>query len=205
MGKIDAIHAETSWHEPCSVCEGTGKVPRIVRETKTVPCPKEKVVVDLLEENEEQGRIVIFAGFQGSVDRVRATCLAQKWDVVQVDGRGWKVFTHRDATHQLWGVKALAYWKDMSKPRVAFVGHPQSGGLGLTLTEARTLVYYSNDFNPESRSQSEDRIHRMGMDENLGATIVDIFHLPTDAHVRSVLKKNRKLELMTLGEVQASL
>ena len=61
-------------------------------------------------------------------------------------------------------------------------------------------IFYSNDFNPESRSQAEDRIHRMGMDENKGCKIVDLFHLPTDIHVRDVLLQNRKLELMTMGE-----
>jgi hypothetical protein len=83
---------------------------------------------------------------------------------------------------------------------VAFVAHPQSGGLSLNLTEARMAIFYSNDFNPESRSQAEDRIHRMGMDENRGCKIIDLFHLPSDTHVRNVLLDNRRLELMTMGE-----
>jgi hypothetical protein len=64
-------------------------------------------------------------------------------------------------------------------------------------------VFYSNDFNPESRSQAEDRIHRMGMDENRGCKIVDIYHLPSDTRVREILRDNRKLELMTMGEFSA--
>jgi len=43
-----------------------------------------------------------------------------------------------------------------------FIGHPQSGGVGLTLTAASTVVYYSNSFNLEHRLQSEDRAHRIG-------------------------------------------
>lgn len=43
-----------------------------------------------------------------------------------------------------------------------FVGQPQSGGIGLTLTAAETVVYYSNDYNSETRKQSEDRAHRIG-------------------------------------------
>lgn len=167
-----------------------------------IPCPKDQVVKDLLEECEESGRIVIFAGFTGSIDRVRELCLNQKWDVVQVDGRGWKIFGPDKAHCRK--TKPLDHWSS-DAPRVVFLAHPQSGGLGLTLTEANMAVYYSNDFNPESRSQSEDRIHRMGMDENRGATIVDIYHLPTDEHVRNVLKDNRRLELLTLGEVQETL
>ncbi|MBC8183269.1 DEAD/DEAH box helicase [candidate division KSB1 bacterium] len=43
-----------------------------------------------------------------------------------------------------------------------FIGNPQSAGLGLTLTAANTVYYYSNDFNLENRLQSEDRCHRIG-------------------------------------------
>ncbi|MHC4705016.1 MAG: hypothetical protein ACYTFQ_31085, partial [Planctomycetota bacterium] len=51
---------------------------------------------------------------------------------------------------------------------------------------------------------AEDRIHRLGTDENLGATIVDLIHLPTDERVRDILRDNRRLELMTMGEMKAS-
>jgi hypothetical protein len=73
--------------------------------------------------------------------------------------------------------------------------------MSLTLTEARMAVYWSNSFKPEYRVQSEDRIHRKGMDENLGCTIVDLIHLPTDERVLEVIRENRKLELMTMGEI----
>jgi SNF2 family DNA or RNA helicase len=43
-----------------------------------------------------------------------------------------------------------------------FIGNPQTAGYGLTLTEANTVVYYANDFNLETRIQSEDRCHRIG-------------------------------------------
>ena len=49
--------------------------------------------------------------------------------------------------------------------------------------------------------QSEDRIHRIGMDENLGCVIVDLIHLPTDERVVDIIRDNRKLELMTMGKI----
>jgi len=75
--------------------------------------------------------------------------------------------------------------------------------MGLTLTEARMAVFYSNDFSPESRTQAMARIHRLGMDVNKGATIVDLFHLPTDEKVLNVLKDNRRLEQMRLDEFRS--
>jgi len=190
--------------EGCLTCDGTGKVPNMVRDTKEIKTPKDQAVRDLLEENEDSGRIVIFAGFQGSIDRILRICHREHWDVVQVDGRGWKVKKH-DGEKTPPKTKPLDYWADRSNERVAFVAHPASGGMGLTLTEASMAVFYSNDFMPESRSQAEDRIHRPGMDENRGATIVDLFHLGTDRRVLNVLKDNRRLESMTLGELRESM
>jgi SNF2 family DNA or RNA helicase len=185
--------------DTCPVCGGETTIPNMVRETKILPTPKDDALKDLLEENDEQGRIVIFAGFQGSIDRVTKLCLDMKWNVCQVDGRGWKVLLP-DGQRGDRQEKVLDHWANMDNRRVAFVAHPQSGGLGLTLTEACMAVFYSNDYSPESRTQAMARIHRIGTDINKGATIVDLFHLPTDEKVLNVLKDNRRLERMTLEE-----
>lgn len=186
--------------DDCPRCHGTRQVNKTKKVAHEIPCPKEKKLKARLAQCEETGRIVIFAGFQGSVDRIRGLCQKEGWDVVQCDGRGWQV-TEKTKT-LIKTNKPLHYWADLEHhQRVAFVAHPASGGLSLNLTEARMAVFWSNDFNPESRSQAEDRIHRMGMDENKGCKIVDIFHLPSDENVRRVLKENRKLELMTMGDL----
>ena len=99
----------------------------------------------------------------------------------------------------------LDYWANMNHPRVAFVANPESGGMSLTLVEARTAVYWSNSWKPEYRIQSEDRIHRIGMDLNKGCLIVDLIHLPSDERVLDVIRENRKLELMTMGELMAGI
>ena len=39
---------------------------------------------------------------------------------------------------------------------------PQTGGYGITLTQANTVVYFSNGYDLEKRLQSEDRAHRIG-------------------------------------------
>jgi hypothetical protein len=184
---------------PCASCGGTGEVDKIERQVKEVACPKEAALVDLLDENEESGRLVVFAGFTGAIDRITKICMKQGWDVLRVDGRGWIVYS---AEGDVLSEQPLDYWADKSHNRVVFVAHPKSGGMALTLTESRMICFYSNDYNPESRSQAEDRIHRPGMDINKGATIVDLLHLPTDLKVLNVLKDNRRLELMSLGEFQ---
>jgi SNF2 family DNA or RNA helicase len=188
----------------CPRCAGSGEVDRMKRIVREVPCPKTKALKGLLEENEEVGRIVIFAGFTGSVDRVTGICRKDGWDVVRCDGRGFQVTTHDGQVVS--DVDPLDYWSDLeNNPRVAFVAHPESGGMSLTLVEARTAVYWSNSFKPEYRAQSEDRIHRKGLDENLGCTIVDLIHLPTDERVLEVIRENRRLEKMTMGDFSDAL
>lgn len=182
----------------CPQCGGSNKMAKKVRLTKEVPCPKDKVLAELLDECEETGRIVIFAAFTGSIDRAIKLCHKEQWAVVRCDGRGWEV-TDREG-NVISGVEALEYWSDRTNPRVAFVAHPESGGMSLTLTESRMAVFISNTDKPENRIQAEERIHRKGMDENLGCEIVDIFHLPSDRRILELVRENRRLELMTLGE-----
>ena len=43
-----------------------------------------------------------------------------------------------------------------------FIGTPSTGGYGITLTAANTVIYYSNGYDLEKRLQSEDRAHRLG-------------------------------------------
>lgn len=48
-----------------------------------------------------------------------------------------------------------------------FIGNAQSAGIGLTLTRAEQVVYFSNSFNLEDRLQSEDRAHRIGQKKHV--------------------------------------
>ena len=184
---------------PCPACNGTGEVDKMVRVAKEVPCPKDKAVRELLDECEETGRILIFAGFTASLDKIVKLCQKEKWAVVQCDGRGWQVFSSDGKL--ITEEEPLDYWANMDHTRVAFVANAASGGMSFTLVESRMAVFYSNSFKPEDRAQAEERIHRIGMDMNKGCTIVDLMHLPTDQKVVDVLKANQRLEKMTMGEI----
>jgi SNF2 family DNA or RNA helicase len=185
---------------PCPVCGGTQEVTKYVRTVKEIPCPKAAALKELLDLNEEQGRLVIFAGFTGSIDKCVDICRKQGWDVVRLDGRGYQV-TKADGT-PVTDVQGLDYWADLAKnQKVAFVAHPESGGMSLTLVEARMEVFWSNSLKPEYRIQAIARIHRLGADMNLGCEIVDLIHLPTDIRALEIIQENRRIELMTMGDV----
>lgn len=50
---------------------------------------------------------------------------------------------------------------------MVFVGNPAAGATGLTLTAAKTVIYYSNSFKLIDRLQSEDRAHRIGQENQV--------------------------------------
>jgi len=69
--------------------------------------------------------------------------------------------------------RAIAVERFQNDPRIRyFIGQPQSGGIGLTLTAADYAIYYSNSFDLEIRLQSEDRCHRIGTKNKV--TYIDI-------------------------------
>lgn len=69
------------------------------------------------------------------------------------------------------------------------VANPAVGGEGLTLTMAKTVIYYSNGFHLAQRLQSEDRAHRIGQDH--AVEYIDLQALGSiDQHVtKSLLAK----------------
>ena len=186
----------------CDLCGSTGMVNSIERTTVEVPCPKEDALIEILDEHEDVGRLVVYAGFTGSIDRIERVCQKFKWETIRVDGRGWKMSSPFVSTPE----DALLQFQDRKvTDRIVFLGHPGSAGMGITLTASPSILYYSNDFNAESRIQSEDRIHRPGMDVNVGATIIDLIHLPSDLRVLMNLQKKRDLQSMTLGDIKSAM
>ncbi len=184
------------------MCGQTGLVWGEDVKTTEVPCPKEDALIEILDEHEDVGRLVIYAGFTGSIDRIERICQKFQWETIRVDGRGWRMsnqFVESDTD-------AIQRFQDRKvTERIAFIGHPGSAGMGLTLTASPSILYYSNDFNAENRIQSEDRIHRPGMDLNRGATIIDLIHLPSDLKVLLNLQKKRDLQAITLGDMKESM
>ena len=58
--------------------------------------------------------------------------------------------------------KCINEFQDPNSKLRFFIGNTQTGGYGITLTAASTVVYYSNNYDLEKRIQSEDRAHRIG-------------------------------------------
>lgn len=92
--------------------------------------------------------------------------------------------------------------RDFQNPRHPlrfFVGNPSTAGYGLTLTEADLVVYYANDFNLETRIQSEDRAHRIG--QRNPVTYIDLISEGTiDERIVKALRAKIEISARVLGE-----
>ena len=80
-----------------------------------------------------------------------------------------------------------------------FVGNSRTGGFGITLTEADTVIYYSNNYDLEIRLQSEDRAHRIGQKNNV--TYIDLVCPKTiDEKILTALANKQNIADTVLGE-----
>ena len=93
----------------------------------------------------------------------------------------------------------LEKFQDPESPVRFFVGNPQTGGYGITLTAANNVIYYSNGYDLEKRLQSEDRAHRIG--QKKAVTYVDLIAPKTvDEKIRKALRKKINIATEIMGE-----
>jgi SNF2 family DNA or RNA helicase len=196
----------------CSYCDGTGVVQKIVRGTVEIGTPKDQILLDELDEHDDIGRYVVWAGFTGTIERLVKIVTKAGWNSLRIDGKGYigtgpdgkavdadDLLKAMDASHPDFEALKIQY------PKVCVVGNPDAGGMGLTFTASPCALFFSNSFKGESRMQAEDRIHRLGMPENRGCIIKDIVMLPTDKLIIENLKKKKQLQALSLGDLETAM
>jgi SNF2 family DNA or RNA helicase len=95
--------------------------------------------------------------------------------------------------------KAIKKIQDPESPVRFIVGTPQTGGYGITLTGASTMIYYSNGYDLEKRQQSEARIDRIGQTKNM--TYIDIIAENTiDDKIVKALRTKVNIASQVMGE-----
>lgn len=184
----------------CLHCAGNKEFKVYEQKTVEVDTPKVEALMDLLEEKAEDGRLITFGAFQGTLDRIVVNTVKAGWKFIRRDGRGWLtnidgIKTPEDMVLFFQREGRFADFDD----KVNFVAHPKSAGMGLTLTASDTILYYSNSFDGEDRVQSEARNHRPG---SRGCNIIDLEHLPIDGLVRENVKKKLDMQNVTMGTIQ---
>ena len=153
-----------------------------------IPNNRLKELLDVLSEME--GKAIIWAHYQHDVKNIIR-------EVVKIYGEG-SIVDYYGLTPQ--DERDINRKKFQSDPKCRFlVGTPATGGYGLTLTAANTVIYYSNGYDLEKRLQSEDRAHRIGQKKNV--TYVDIIAEDTvDEKIVKALRDKINIASQVLGE-----
>tara|TARA_R110000868_G_scaffold39927_2_gene138542 strand:+ start:801 stop:2240 length:1440 start_codon:yes stop_codon:yes gene_type:complete len=162
----------------------------VTDEGETVEIANNRIntMVEVIEEME--GKVIIWSRFRHDIKKI-------KKELIKIYGSGAVVTYYGDTTQD---DREKAIYGFQNSPEVRFfVGNPQVGGMGITLHAATNMIYYANDFNLETRIQSEDRAHRMGQDKSV--LYVDLIAPNTvDVHIVKSLLQKDKLAGKTLGE-----
>ena len=145
-------------------------------------------LIDVLDETE--GKAIIWGHWQKDIQNIVS-------EIEKVHGPG-SVVSYYGLTPQEDRQDNIR--KFQSDPKCRFmVGTPSTGGYGITLTAANTVIYYSNGYDLEKRLQSEDRAHRIGQKKNV--TYVDIICEDTvDEKIVKSLRKKINIASEVLGE-----
>ena len=147
---------------------------------------------ELLEITEElQGKAIIWATYTHDIQQI-ASALRQRFGPEAVA-------TYFGGTPQDERQDIVERFQDPDNMLRFFVGQPKTGGYGITLTAATTMIYYSNSYDLEIRLQSEDRAHRIG--QNNKVTYIDLVSPRTiDEKILKALRNKINLAGQVLGE-----
>jgi SNF2 family DNA or RNA helicase len=144
---------------------------------------------EILEEHD--GKAIIWSRFRYDIQQITRT-------LNEIFGEGSAASYYGDTSDDVRQSIVQTFQNPNSKLRF-FVGNPATAGYGLTLTEANLVVYYANDFNLETRAQSEDRAHRIGQKNNV--TYVDLITEGTiDEKIVKSLQAKIDIGARVLGE-----
>jgi SNF2 family DNA or RNA helicase len=155
---------------------------------QTVESNRMNELMNILEETE--GKAIIWANYQKNVIHIIDNIKKKYGEDSIVDYYGLTPQEDRQDNIR----------KFQNDPECRFiVGTPQTGGYGITLTQANTVIYYSNGYDLEKRLQSEDRAHRIGQKKSV--TYIDIIAEDTvDEKIVKALRDKINIASEVLGE-----
>ena len=146
-------------------------------------------VKDILAET--SGKVILWSRFRYDIQRLSAM-ISEEYGSESV--AAYYGDTPDDERQEI-----VTKFQDPNSELRFFIGNPATAGYGLTLTEATTVIYYANDFNLETRIQSEDRCHRIGQTNPV--TYIDLITENTiDERIVQALRNKIDLGAKVLGE-----
>jgi len=149
--------------------------------------PRLEELLNVLEET--QGGVIIWATFRRTIQMIY-DALAKKYGASRV--ATYYGETESEVRQEI----VEGFQKGNIK---YFIGQPRTGGYGLTLTKAKTVIYFNNTYDMEVRLQSEDRAHRIGQTDKV--TYIDFVAPKTiDEKILKTLSNKKKLADQITGD-----
>ena len=145
--------------------------------------------MDITEEL--QGKAIIWASYTYGIQQI-ASALRDRFGPEAVA-------TYYGATPQDERQDIVDRFQDPDSALRFFVGQPLTGGYGITLTAANTVIYYNNSYDLAIRLQSEDRAHRIGQ-QNKVTYIALVSPGTIDEKILKALREKINLAGEVLGE-----
>ena len=157
-------------------------------EIKDLPCNRMTELMDILEN--VHGKAVIWSHYTHDVKRIIE-------EIKRVYGEDSVVDYFGQTTSEERSTNIKKFQND-DKCRF-FVGTTHTGGYGITLTAASTMIYFSNGYDLEKRQQSEARIDRIGQTKPM--TYIDIISEDTvDDRIVKALRSKINIANQIMGE-----
>ena len=157
--------------------------------TTEIPSQRLPELSSILEETD--GKVIIWANYRYDIQRIEKM-------LKETFGNN-SVGTYYGGVDQEERERVIDEFQTPNSPLRFFVGNTQTGGYGITLTAASTVIYYSNNYDLEKRLQSEDRAHRIGQTNKV--TYIDIVCERTvDEKIVKALRKKQSVANLVLGE-----
>ena len=146
-------------------------------------------LVDILQEVENKA--VIWAHYRNDIASIIEA-------VEKTFGKDSYVTYYGDTTNEE-RQNAIKQIQDPNSKVRFIIGTPQTGGYGITLTGANTMVYYANGYDYEKRIQSEARINRAGQTRKM--TYIDIIAEKTiDEKIVKALRNKMNIATKITGD-----
>ena len=157
----------------------------------TIKNIKNNRITELLDTLEEiHGKVVIWGHYQHDVETIVEHLKKEYGDNSVVTYYGLTPSSERQHN--------IEKFQNDDRCRF-FVGTPATGGYGITLTAASTMIYYSNGYDLEKRQQSEARIDRIG--QKFPMTYIDLMVEDTvDERIVKALRKKVNIATQIMGE-----
>lgn len=146
--------------------------------------PKLNELENVIEETEEQ-KIIIWSPFRPQIQQIVEFLQKKNMECIQLHG-GIPVETRPKLVHA---------FTDPKGPRWC-VGNPSVAGMGLNLTCAWLMLFMTNWYQPDVRSQAEDRAHRLGQQNPV--TIIDF---ETTGTIEVKILKNTLRKISVEGKI----